>query len=351
MSYKIFLDKCLHESFESANNYYVDHQHAIDICDGRLLDELCKNNCIDIIKWLYNMDNTIINNVCFLYSDINSLKILYELNNNMFVQILKELNHFYFRRACEKNYIGHANLFKDIMEKNGKVQYNFIIDNDKIIDFWVTGDIDINIFRFDELTNLSHIYEPDIQYINICNEYEILEKIQSIALLDSTCNISNKQIVNKMIRNSKTSAEKININIKNIQHIKKYFDQCSEFCVDDKFDYVEYNVGEKFDFHVDSSQPFVINNTLKKSNYTVLLYPPQNIIGGELVIKTNNFQSLIKMHTHKWTIVFLPINVIHSSLKIVSGFKKTFKGCAYINIKLPQHKPCMFDYRDVGHFT
>lgn len=93
------------------------------------------------------------------------------------------------------------------------------------------------------------------------------------------------------------------------------------------FEFLKYNPGGHFQEHTDRQR-------YSTHTHTVCVYPPQIIIGGELIINKN---IVIPMSKKSWTIVIFPIDTIHTCEKVIKGTKYLFKSTASItNLQIKQ---------------
>jgi len=72
--------------------------------------------------------------------------------------------------------------------------------------------------------------------------------------------------------------------------------------------------------------------TRHRHTYTACIYPPQDVVGGELVVFDNNKKILAtyQMPKDNWLIIVMPIYLKHKSKPVTSGIKYLFKGEGYI---------------------
>lgn len=86
----------------------------------------------------------------------------------------------------------------------------------------------------------------------------------------------------------------------------------------DDWELLKYTHGGKFEEHTDS-----------ESDFTVLLFPPNNINileGGELIIRENIFTTKINpSELTKFTIIFIPVGTLHKVNPVISGTRYVFK--------------------------
>jgi len=125
-------------------------------------------------------------------------------------------------------------------------------------------------------------------------------------------NIDNKEReFDSTIRKSKICRHEIIIDMKIDSNIKP----------SNEFEYIEYDKEGFFSVHVDRKRK-------ENHTHTIILYPPQNITGGELVLypyQTNIMNITIKPFAHKWIGAIIPINMYHESKPIISGKKIILK--------------------------
>lgn len=120
-----------------------------------------------------------------------------------------------------------------------------------------------------------------------------------------------RRTTNLSVRNSKISKETISIEMVTNLPID----------ISDNFEYLEYTTGGHFKVHTDRQR-------FDSHNVTVLLYPPQTVSGGDLIIYDSYEieRKRIAMPSTEWKCVIIPIGVRHSSSEIISGTKTVFKG-------------------------
>lgn len=87
------------------------------------------------------------------------------------------------------------------------------------------------------------------------------------------------------------------------------------------FEYIEYYKNGKFAKHRDRIRE-------PGHEWTICIYPPQNVSGGELILYKENGDIFMKypMPVNQWHCLIFPIGLLHESLPIISGVKKLFKG-------------------------
>lgn len=129
--------------------------------------------------------------------------------------------------------------------------------------------------------------------------------------LTSDYGFNEHRLVDMNVRNSLIYNSTINLDM-------KITNQPSDLKFDNKFEFIKYKTGGFFDIHTDRK---------RNDNHThsVLLYPPQNTTGGELVLYLNNVKYVHKLEP-EWTGIIFPIEISHQSLVVEFGEKKLIKG-------------------------
>jgi len=140
-----------------------------------------------------------------------------------------------------------------------------------------------------------------------------IDNIDPIKMKFSNFGYDGQRIYDPSLRKSKTYQEKINLKLKTI---------LSKFEFSDEFEYIEYEEEGYFEKHVDRKRT-------DTHTHTVLIYPPQDIEGGELNLYPfdDEYKIVIKPST-KWTGIMFPINILHESTIIKQGKKKLLKTIA-----------------------
>ena len=138
-----------------------------------------------------------------------------------------------------------------------------------------------NTNQFASQLILDDDYERPI--ISILNYDDLIDQIEKakITMKQSTFKITtgNERYEDTNVRNSKIAENLINIKINSVSDRVKY--------IHDEFEYIEYNVGGHFVEHIDYERDLPDG---RKSNATILIYPPQVVTGGNLIVedKLNN---------------------------------------------------------------
>lgn len=336
-----FFTKCMESNIVDIIAFFEVNKLQINIHlqDDELIKSLCIIGKLAILQWLYSINNEIKFKLDVIIETCTSgkcdvLKWIYSIQKEEFAN-LEYNNHYAFRTACKNNFIEVATFLQSINPK-----YKMIMDNNVITEYWVENDINLCVF-YDTPTGLELKTLLNTQEIRIQNIDKLLEQINSLdsdKMKDSTYSKSSKyaeRLLNKNVRNSVVSDE-IMIYIKNIDVIKQLAWPNTETLIDiySEFNCIKYPVGGKFEWHKDSQ-------LFSKHNYTILIYPPQSIVGGELVVKTSTSNKKIKVSDHLWKIIMLPIGATHCSKEIISGTKTTLKGKAFVR----EHKK-IYVYND-----
>lgn len=344
-----FFKKCMDGNGDEIYKFYNENKESIDLhLDEELIFRvLCANGLDEIVKWIYSTSIIEKNKINIYAYDCNAVfvscingrtetaKYLYSLyDKNIFINVLHRDNHKIFRTICINKHIDMAIFLTEI-----EPLYKIIVNKldhccTTDIDYWVENDVDLYICSINEQKVVSVKSILNTQNIQIKEADNILKQINNMTEDDFTESTyydkkTEKNIVDKEIRSSKTSKKPIDVIIMNTQYIYHQFDysMCSPFKMNIStfYDCIKYEKEGKFEWHSD----YKLSDT---HNYTVLLYPPQKVEGGELKIKMYNGEKIIKMNEHKWTIVFMDVNIMHTSAKVLSGEKITLKGKAFIGM-------------------
>jgi hypothetical protein len=151
---------------------------------------------------------------------------------------------------------------------------------------------------------------------------------------------TNESDIDYNIRKSSISKNKIEIILEHIEELYKlaWIDTKDvSIKIYKMYDYIRYNIGGKFINHVDNQQYI-------QHNYSIILYPPQDIEGGELIVYHNvpeneDKKSIIKMGKNIWTFVMFPTGVIHNSNAVLKGEKSLLKTQGYVLDKYYKKTP------------
>ena len=325
-----FFTKCMESNIEDIIAFYEVNklQMNINLRDDKLIKNLCVVGHLAILQWLYSINNEIRFKLDVIIETCTNgkcdvLKWIYSIQKEEFAN-LEYNNHYAFRTACKNNFIEVATFLQLINPK-----YKMIIEDNVITEYWVENDINLCVF-YDTPTGLELKTLLNTQEIRILNIDKLLEQINNLnsdKMKDSTYSKHGETLCDKNLRNSLVSDE-ITVSVENIDVIKHLIWPSTEMIIDihAKFSCIKYSVGGKFDWHKDSQQ-------FAEHNYTFLIYPPQSITGGELVVKSSTTNKKIKMSSHLWKIVMLPIGASHCSKEIITGTKITLKGTAFVREK------------------
>ena len=166
----------------------------------------------------------------------------------------------------------------------------------------------------------------DVMFFDYNNIYDIGCSIYTYAEL---CN--GTKYIDIILENAKQSLYNNNddILLQNMYNI--YIKLLKDLDQDNK----KIKFGEQFKF---VTQTIDMNNTIKKiknSNhkFSVYIYPPQNITGGELVIYNKNGNCIFSVYgvpklTDKWSVIIIPNCLQYKYNDIISGTKYFFEGYA-----------------------
>lgn len=154
-------------------------------------------------------------------------------------------------------------------------------------------------------------YDLPESYLNCDEITKQINLIKPNDMHESTCSVSGAHSVDKNTRDSSTANENVIVNL-------RFHSKYKNFIVYVNFEYICYDKGGHFDEHVDLPQS-------EKHNYTVLVYPPQEVEGGELVIG----KYVVTPNKDSWKVVVFPLNVTHKSNPVISGTKQVLKGKGY----------------------
>lgn len=333
-------------------------------------------NNVDLLQWFYNYNSAFFSDLtnnednlskyencikqCISTDNIDLLRWFYNFTLIAFTNLINK-NDDIFLFMCQHNAIKCWDLIKTVI-----VGYNVKIEENVIVDKWKNNDVLFYIFyetaeERSDWSNTSCFSSENWylrQILKIEDTENLIKKLDLMTdkeFMPSTCGMFDKTIIDSSKRNSKHCTHKINAKISNfdslvkpmckIENLEKSFKKTYDFnettifsfknskiLLDEQFEVIKYNIGGKFDMHVDSKQNMYHNHTL-------LLFPPQKIEGGELIVKygycdsmvNKQTEKIIKPHENLWTIVLFPIGVFHASKPVLSGEKITLKGTAYIN--------------------
>ena len=155
--------------------------------------------------------------------------------------------------------------------------------------------------------------------------------------INSTVSKNGENIFDEVIRSSKI-CRRYDINLRTLKYggftnismeiIKKikpiqYNLDCSIGCF---FDIVKYEEGDHFNkFHYDTF--------INKNVATILIFPPGNYTGGDLVFKIDNQEHVVKTSEFTTDTCVIFGNVLHKCTPVTSGIRYVCKGI--INATLP----------------
>ena len=347
------LSMIFYESLENIKKYYDINKKQIDVKyqDYKIITDSISYERKDVIMWLstfielhklLNYETYI--KQCIFTDNIVLLHWFYDYDKSFLTKLINESDDL-FLSVCENNAIKCWDLIKTI-----KTDYRIEIKENKIVDKWKTNDVLFYIFHEtaqekSSYSNITFVSSEDWnfrQILRIHDEENLTKKLNTITddqFMPSTCGVFDKTTINSAKRSSKHCKYQICAKIDNFDELIKKLSILDTFplkkstCIlDEHFDYIKYDLGDKFDMHFDSKKN--INH-----NHTLLLFPPQKIEGGELIVKygfnddwgNKQVEKIIKPHEHLWTLVLFPIGVFHASNSVLCGQKTTLKGTAFIN--------------------
>ena len=105
--------------------------------------------------------------------------------------------------------------------------------------------------------------------------------------------------------------------------------------IEPEFEFVRYQQDGHFKQHEDRqrSTAQTRDGHSVSHTYTVCIYPPQEVKGGELIFSLISSRHVIAMPKDKWVVLLFPIDFPHESSPVTSGQKILFKGMglSYVN--------------------
>jgi len=128
---------------------------------------------------------------------------------------------------------------------------------------------------------------------------------------DYGCSTSGR-CIDLSVRSSKISKNTIKINL-------LMDNQPPDISFSGEYEYIKYSKGGFFATHVDRKRT---DNHV----YTVLIYPPQSIVGGELILYLFGRELIITPDKNKYVCVIFPIKIEHESRVVLEGEKIVIKG-------------------------
>ena len=173
-----------------------------------------------------------------------------------------------------------------------------------------------------------HMHNDCFEITNLPLVKEQISAIKKDELIKSTCTDHSKVVIDETKRKSMAASRVITVDV--LSKVYKSSKKEDEFItVNPYFEYIEYQTGGFFARHTDKDRPH--------ANATVLIYPPQTIEGGELVVCLGGYKDdvIFKPLPDKWTIVIFPNGKSHESKIVTSGTKVVLKGVAFINYANP----------------
>jgi hypothetical protein len=347
------------------------------ILSNKTIFDLDEYNLKKNIKIKYYND---LNSEEFIPNEYIQEKCYLEYNDKLLYKI-KELGKTYIVRnyASKINYYNKTKLNQLLninwiypIDKMFLILFNdssFIIGAEKIfqcieyIFSKIINNININIISLFDTDNFDEISDPiliisDVYFVNFNNTFNkinggiifnseftncmtefVKNKNKKSKLDDLTYgNFDYERIVDLNVRTCKILNSKIIINY----HLPNL---SNDIYIGDSWEYLEYDDGGFFTIHRDRKRN-------KYHKYTVLVYPPINLInsidsyfpdnlniseiyGGELILypfESNEFTINLKMNFNKWISIIFPIDIPHESIKIKGSGKSLFKGVGMCNL-------------------
>ncbi len=346
-----FMDICMSDDLDKVTTFINIHKN-IDIHkdNDNIMRILCQSGQHKIFEFLCNhmiknkdmlnihQDNEYFLRTSGLNECIELLDFLYKLTS-----CIRVMDDIIFYTACQNNAIQVVRWLQKHCD-----DYKVTINNDKITGH-LKSDAMIHVFKIindtveykiHPLTEKIKIHDP----VNVNIQIEEYEKNMN----DSTyydCE-KKKSFINKDIRISKISTNKITSSIDNLS---KIISDTEVIDINSQYDFIKYETGGHFSKHIDL--PKIIN--AKEYNNTIILFPPQLIEGGHLIIydhnetiettdstgttDTKNKKFVIKMTPDHWNIVIFPAGIYHESIQVTKGTKILLKGVCSISKKQNEH--------------
>lgn len=324
--YQKLLKLCLQKDLQGIDDF-LNNNKSFNV--NKIFEKLCEPGYDQIFIHLYNhlKNNNMVFDVHYdeeLYftlaaynQSIQLLDFLYQFEPDLRIR-----DDIVFDRVCNGNKSKTINWLiskcPDYLEKDGK--------------YYIRSDSVVHYFKYDDFGKLNYkkcdarekIKIADIDSVN----QQITEAKQQLTETTYFDASTIKDTMDHRIRDSKISTKKIKLDIKNINGITDYGEN---LIICESFDYIQYNVGGHFDKHVDVSK-FVDG---KEHNYTILLFPPQKIDGGDFIIYEDKEKESMRISPSEfqWTIIIFPVGTYHCSTEITNGIKITLKGSFNISQK------------------
>jgi len=146
----------------------------------------------------------------------------------------------------------------------------------------------------------------------LIDPYPELKKIIDSEFILSDYGNEKGRCIETNIRNSVISK-------KTIELILELDDKLDDMKINPNYEYIKYEIGGYFVRHMDRKRE-------PKHTHSILLYPPQEIEGGELALYINGVNYYIIPKKNKWKCIIFPIEIFHESKPVIKGIKEVIKG-------------------------
>jgi predicted 2-oxoglutarate/Fe(II)-dependent dioxygenase YbiX len=190
---------------------------------------------------------------------------------------------------------------------------------------------------------------PIIQWLNTDEEIQAQMKKAESCMEPSTYKVAStdERLVDQQVRFSNISAHKLQLRLIFVSNFIKE--------IHSTFEYLTYPIGGHFVDHIDYrrkiSEPndyyyyyyddmsddngdkdsSILDKTLRESNATYLILPPQDVEGGALVITNSKGQEIhIRPDPEKWIHIIFECGIVHRSEPVTRGTKVILKGTAIV---------------------
>jgi predicted 2-oxoglutarate/Fe(II)-dependent dioxygenase YbiX len=248
-----------------------------------------------------------------------------------------------FRTACSKNMIKMVKWFTDRYADKYNGLYAVISENN-VVDHAAAYDATVHCFI--DLTRSGslqyHRYDAN-QGVHINRVNAVLKSMnwarQSIIQSSFFNPMTKMTRIDHSVRKANQSTEMVRLTISGLEKIMKQIDDDITLDCRDQFKYLVYQESGHFGKHVDN----VVTVDEITYDHPLIVYPPQDIEGGDFVIYDRKDPSIsykVSPSKYHWTIVIFPSKILHESLPVIKGQKETLKSdCRFI--KNPKsHQQC-----------
>lgn len=276
-------------------------------------DYLKNNNMVHDIHY----DNECYLRLSALSQCIDLMDFLHQYNPD-----IRTMDDIIFTTACNLNH-------KIVIDWLATKCSDYVIDTDDGM-YYIKTDAKVHLFTIDDNILNRHIFDNNekIKVWNIDDVNKMIVLCEKNLVESTYYNIKkDTTIFDQSIRKSLISTKKVKLKIENIMKLNETIIMC------ESFDYIKYNPGGYFVKHIDT--PKYVNG--RKHNHTVIICPPQDLVGGEFIIYDSLDDSLtniaIKPAKHNWTIIIFPVGSFHCSTEVIVGSKIILKSSCYIEQK------------------